>query len=194
MKILNFQCKYSPLLVIILVFSNLTVIAQEIRFNKNADLIKVKKGDVVRIQADTAFVISLRRAKALNERIKELDHVKSLYNNLADGHNEMIAHIDSVQQTLALLLGHMKSGEQEVQQGFKELVDQLNGSIKNLKSSNKKLKVNNEAMKGQIDKLEKEMKQLKKQTRKIWWNGLTDKLVAFAGGVCVGGIIAILLI
>ncbi|WP_109833033.1 hypothetical protein [Reichenbachiella versicolor] len=192
MKTLNF--KYLILFFGSLLFLNQNGYSQKVIFGKHQDLVNLKKGDIVEIKADTAYVISRRRAKVLNEKIDELEEVKVLYNGLAGQYNGLNVELEKVQSSLSEVVSKMESDSLQLSDHFVEIIGDLDQSIENLKSNNKSLKTNNSKMRDEISKLHKVIKAMKKETRRIWWDGLTDKIVAFAGGAGIGLLIGVLLL
>jgi uncharacterized protein YukE len=170
----------------LLFVANVYASAQDVRFTKDSDLIKVSRGTSVRIDVDTAYVIGKIKAEFINQKIKELNEIKVIYNDLAENHNKLLDEINSVQNLLEDLQEHIVKDSVTISDNFKKLIKELETSLNEFKVNNEKLKANNAELKSQIEQLEKIVKQLKKETRGIWWNGLTDKIVVFAGGVGVG--------
>lgn len=164
-----------------------------IRFSNNSDSKKVTNGTTVIIAVDTAYVIGKVKAVFIEQKIKELQEIKVLYNNMADNHNKLLDDLTRVQTILEEFKKKVVGDSISISQNFKRLIADLDVSLKELKANNSELKRNNDELKSQVDQLEKIIAQLRKETRGIWWNGLTDKLVAFAGGIGVGMVLMLVL-
>ena len=73
------------------------------------------------------------------------------------------------------------------------IISEMDDALADLKRNNQVLKGNNDALQTKVNQLERIVKELRKEIRHIWWNGLTDKLVAFGVGVAAGALIVTLL-
>ena len=164
----------------------LSMQAQNVKFSQNDDFTRVTKGTIVNIEADTAYLVSTVRAAFLNEKLDELDEIQGLYNSLLDNRNELKKELKSVQKLLSKLAKKMEADSANLSSNFTFIITDLDKTLNDLKENNQSLAQNNQDLKGRINELKRIVKDLKKETRGIWWNGLTDKLVAFAGGVGVG--------
>jgi DNA repair exonuclease SbcCD ATPase subunit len=176
------------LIQLLVVFAIITVSvnSQTIRFNNQSDVTKVYNGQTVKIEVDTAYVIGKTKAQFINQKIEELNQIKFIYNNMAENHNRLLIDLSKLQELLEKLKEKTITDSVAISSNFKQLLTQLDISLNELKVNNEQLKKNNSELETQISKLEKIIKQLRKEARGIWWNGVADKLVAFAGGVGVG--------
>jgi septal ring factor EnvC (AmiA/AmiB activator) len=164
----------------------LNINAQNVTMSNNSEVIKVYKGNVVKIDVDTAYVIGKIKAEFLNQKIKELNEIKLIYNDLADNHNKLLDNLNKVQELLENFKKKIATDSMTISENFNRILKDLDKSIIDLKNNNELLKKNNSDLLTQIKQLDHIVKELKKQTRWIWWNGVADKLVSFAGGVGVG--------
>jgi uncharacterized FlaG/YvyC family protein len=73
------------------------------------------------------------------------------------------------------------------------VINDLSKLSEDLKKNNDALGQNNDALKEHIERLNSVIKDLKKELRWIWWNGLSDKIFAFAIGIGTGLLIATLI-
>jgi ABC-type phosphate transport system auxiliary subunit len=177
----------------VLLCSSLFSQAQQIKFSNNDESTKVKKGALVEITADSAYVISGKRASIINQKIVELDSIKAIYNRMAGNHNNLLGEIGEVQTILNQVYEKMKQDSSMMTQQFEQIIGNLDQSLVNLKTNNESLQKSNQDLQDETNKLKIIVKELKKETRSIWWNGLTDKIVAFVGGIGVGMLVMALL-
>lgn len=166
--------------------------AQRVVFNNSSDYLKVARGAVVTITADSAFVVSKSRAHYLNERLDELSHVKELYNNLSLKHTTLLDGIKRVEVLLGKLISDEKAATEALDADFEWLLNSLDTTLTSLKRNNTELQSNNKQLETTVTNLKSIEKELKRKARWIWWNGLTDKAIVFTGGVGVGLLIALL--
>ncbi|MBN1987768.1 MAG: hypothetical protein JW783_00040 [Bacteroidales bacterium] len=169
-----------------------TSFAQRVVFNNSSDYLKVARGAVVTIATDSAFVVSKSRAHYLNERLDELSHVKTLYNNLSQEHSALLDGIKGVEVLLGKLISDEKAATEALDADFEALLNSLDTTLTSLKRNNTELQSNNKQLETTVTNLKSIEKELKRKARWIWWNGLTDKIIVFAGGVGVGVLIALL--
>ncbi|KAF5076406.1 hypothetical protein DSECCO2_161040 [anaerobic digester metagenome] len=169
-----------------------TSFAQRVVFNSNSDYLKVARGAVVTITADSAFVVSKSRAHYLNERLDELSHVKELYSNLSLKHTTLLDGIKRVEVLLGKLISDEKAATEALDADFEALLNSLDTTLTTLKQNNTELQINNLQLEASVANLKRIEKELKRETRWMWWNGLTDKIIVFAGGVGFGVLIALL--
>jgi ATP-dependent protease HslVU (ClpYQ) peptidase subunit len=160
--------------------------AQNIRFSDNTDIIDVYKGATVTIAVDTAYVMGKIKAEFIQQKIKELNDIKVLYNNMAGRYNNLLDDLDKVQTLLEEFKHKVVSDSAVVSANFKRLMEEMELSLRELKENNNELLKNNNELKVQTGQLEKIVRQLRKETRGIWWNGVMDKIIAFTGGIGAG--------
>jgi septal ring factor EnvC (AmiA/AmiB activator) len=160
--------------------------AQNVRFNDNSGVVKVYRGNTINIEVDTAYVIGKIKAEFINQKIDELNEIKAIYNNMVDNHNKLLSDLNTVQELLEKLQDKAINDSLVMSQNFKRLLNELDTSLTELKTNNNHLKKNNSELNDQIANLERIVKQLRKETRGLWWDGVTDKIVAFIGGVGAG--------
>lgn len=174
------------LISIFLILLGQNVGAQNINFKPGDDFIKVYQGNIVSIQSDTAFIISNDRAQFFNQKLAELQEIKVLYNGISENRNGLMKELDALQSLLKKVASNLESDTKLTEAKLEDILLELDGSLVHLKSNNEALTNNNQQLIEQVEQLKILVKQLKKETRWLWWNGLTDKLVAFGGGVAVG--------
>ena len=165
---------------------------QSITFTNKSDVKKVYKGSIVKISADSAYIVGTIRAVYINDRLDELDSVQVLYNDLVDSRNELVRTLKETHKTLTQLLHQMHGDSAAISHNTAEIITALDQSLNNLKDNNEELKTNNKALSTEIKNLEILVKKLKKETKGLWWSNATDKIVAFVGGVGIGLLITIL--
>ncbi len=175
-------------LFLIALLSGLTsgLYAQNLRFSNNDDFIKVTKGATVEIKADTAYVVSKGRADFLNQKLDELQEVQELYSGLLDNRNELKKELKIVQKLMSKLAANLEKDSAGISDNLTVIVSDLDETLTHLKENNRTLTENNASLLTRTNELKRIVKDLRKETRGLWWNGLTDKLVAFAGGVGIG--------
>lgn len=171
----------------------LSLNAQNINFHKNDDFIKVVEGNIVEIKADTAFVVSKSRAEFLNNKLDELQKVQEMYTGLLDNRNELNQELKTIQKLMTKLAANLEKDSAGLSGNLTVIVADLDKTLVDLKDNNQTLSDNNASLLAKTDELKRIVKDLKKETRGLWWNGLTDKLVAFAGGVGIGILLAAVL-
>lgn len=170
----------------ILFLAPLLLIAQNKNFRNSDDKITVYDGDLVEIKSDTAFIISKSRAKFLNEKLDELVEIQTLYNSIVDNRSELLNQLKDVQKQVGRLSKQMQRDSTFLTNEMALILSDLDQTLQDLRSNNQSLQQNNKALKSKVNQLERIVKDLRKATRHIWWNGLTDKLVAFGVGALVG--------
>lgn len=166
--------------------------AQHKKFLQKDDLIKVFKGDHVDIKADTAYVVSLKRSKFINDKLDELDEVRQLYNKSAEQNNKLLKNLNDLEKIVTDLSKRMEGDSANANGRLNKLLADMDNALVDLKLNNNDLKKNNQALNSRVHSLEVIIKKLRKETKGLWWNGLTDKLIALAGGIGIGLIIAAL--
>lgn len=164
--------------------------AQNVNFSNNDDFIKVTQGNVVTIKADTAYVVSKGRAAFLNEKLDELQEIQKMYNGIVANEKELKKELKNVQKLIGKLAASLEKDSAAISNNVIEIVDDLDDTLSELRESNTSLKQNNQTLLARTVELKRIVKDLRKETRGLWWNGLTDKLVAFAGGVGIGILLA----
>lgn len=167
--------------------------AQDITFRSTDDFIEVYKGTEVTIKADTAYILSKSRASFIDKRLDQLDSLKRVYNSLFDNREELLSELEATQEILEKISDLLSENGTIINDDFREIIEELDKTITNLKTNNEQLKTNNKSLKKEIDDLHSLVKKLRKETRAIWWDGLTDKVVVFVGGVGVGALLFLLL-
>ncbi len=178
-------------MTVILLCASLTQ-AQQVKFTNGDDAVKLKKGALVEITADSAYVISGQRASVINQKIVELDSIRAIYNRMAGNHNSLLSEVNEVQNLLNQVYEKMQQDSSMMSAQFDQIISDLGQSMENLKANNAQLKDSNKNLQEETAKLKSIVKDLKKETRRIWWDGLTDKIVAFAGGVGIGILVMVL--
>lgn len=182
--------KYFIIFILILTTSNV-VLSQTIEFSSQNDRITTFEGDTIIVSVDTAYIIHKDRAKWLNYQLQELDTIKSLYSRVYVDHRDLIKETIVVQKQLTRLIDNMNQGGINVSQDFDDIIFNLEKIIDDLRNNNEKQELTISDLNKNVVNLEKIVKDLKIETRKIWWNGTTDKLVALAGGIVIGFLISI---
>lgn len=160
--------------------------AQDVRFRDSDQKVLVTKGQTVKVEADTAYLISKSRANALNEKLNELATLRANYTSLQGSNHELIDKLKTVQALVSKLMQEMEDDKKTVDADLAGIVRELESSVSALKENNLRLESNNHQLEGQIDVLNSTIKKLKKEIRGIWWNGLADKLVVGLAGVGIG--------
>lgn len=179
-------------LVLVLILTQLAVSGQELHFRVVDKKIKVVKGDIVQIDADTAYVISITVADQLNAKLNELKEARITNEKLVNVNSELVETIKKVEDLTEKLLMRMENGHQEVVADFDALIGQLDSGLTDLKKNNEVLEANNAALQGQIKEMQTTIRLLKKEIRGIWWNGIADKVVTGAAGVAIGILITLI--
>ncbi|MCT4639292.1 MAG: hypothetical protein N4A72_16425 [Bacteroidales bacterium] len=180
------------LLLFVLVTASI-MFGQAVKFTGKKDMVKVFKGDLVMIEADTAYIINKKRAMILNSQLDELQKVKVMYNSLTDEHSELLAIIKDAQKYLNKILKRLEKDGTITVNNLDTILTDFDRILADLKSNNKALTQTNSEMKQTIAQLESNIKELKKEAKWIWWNGAADKLFALAGGIGIGILIGVLL-
>lgn len=167
--------------------------SQTIMFDKHEDYKTVIYNDTLVIKTDTAYILNKSRAAYINQKLDELDEIKQLYNGLVSNRNELLGELKKTHKLLSKLSNKMEQDSLYMNENLSLIIDGLNESLNELKINNEALKSNNTELVSRIKQLETLVGELKRETRGIWWNGITDKVVVFAGGIATGLIIALLL-
>ena len=167
--------------------------AQEKNFLSTDDKRMVVQGDVINIKADTAFVINKSIAAFLNQKLDELAEIQILYNDIVDNRNQLVVELKTLEAQLVRLERQLERDEQIIDEELTTIISEMDIALADLKQNNQVLKGNNDELQTKVHQLERIVKELRKEIRNIWWNGLTDKLVAFGVGVAAGALIIIIL-
>lgn len=179
-------------LSIILLLISPLLFSQEIKFRNSDQKLVLKQGDLVRIHADTAYVISRARAKLLNEKLDELANAQKLNANLQTINQDLLDKVKEVEKLVAKLLKRMEASTSEVDVDLEGILNDLDKNLASLKQNNSELARNNQDLKKQIGEMDQTIDKLKKEIRGIWWNGFTDKIVVGALGLGLGYLIGVL--
>jgi hypothetical protein len=184
-----------PLLTctLILIMMPALLQAQKRVFRNNSDVMKVRKGDLIEIEADSAFVLSGNRADYLNQRLNELDTIRRIYEGMGLQKEELIRQVDELSSLISNLKTDMVQDSIRIRNELGVVIQDLHAITADLKQNNLELRQNNEDLNVRIERLNTVIKELKREMRWIWWNGLTDKIVVFAAGVGVGAVLVLLL-
>lgn len=180
--------------LILLFILHLQLHAQSVTFQTSTDKLMVLKGTTVKIESDTAYVIGTRRALALNQQLDELKKIKSIYNELLADRNQLIKELKSIQHLLEKLKTQMTNDSAALSGNISQILLELENTMSDLKNNNTVLAENNTLLNEKVDTLKQIVKELRKETKWIWWNGLTDKIVVFAGGAGFGILLTLVLI
>lgn len=178
------------LFIILLFISELS--AQEVHFRQRDQKIMVIKGDLVQIDADTAYVISVTRADQLNEKLYELIHSRKINEELHMINKELLDKVKEVERLVSKLLNRMEEDQAGVSLDLEGIIQQLDASLVTLRSNNEQLAANNKELQGQIKDMDTTIRKLKKEIRGIWWNGVADKVVTGVVGVGLGILLVVL--
>ncbi len=179
-------------LSILFLLISLVAVSQEIKFRKSDQKLLLKKGDVVQIQADTAYIISQDRARLLNEKLDELESARKLNAELKTINEKLLTKVKEVEKLVSKLLKRMESSSTEVDVDLEQILKDLDTNLAALKLNNNELTKNNQDLKRQIGEMDHTIDRLKKEIRGIWWNGFTDKIVVGALGLGLGYLIGVL--
>ena len=178
-------------LLLSLVFIAPGVLGQ-VTFHTSDDFIKANKGATVRIAADTAYVVSTSRIRYINNQLDNLDSIQLLYNDLVDNRNTLLDELKKTNKVLKRIGELIEADSTVLSNDMAFILRDLSATLNDLKRNNGELKKNNETLEHKSQQLERLVKELRKETKGIWWNGLLDKVVVFAGGVGVGLLVAAL--
>lgn len=166
--------------------------AQSKTFHGTDAKLKVAKGDVVTIEAETAYIISQEQAGALNQKLDELVAAGEINQQLKLVNAELLTKVKEVEELVGKLLKQMKKDSQATEMDLQEVLVQLDNGLATLRENNQQLEDNNSQLQSKIDAMDGIIKKLKKEIRGIWWNGIVDKIVVGAGGLAVGVLIMVL--
>ncbi|MFY0652292.1 MAG: hypothetical protein JXQ96_09680 [Cyclobacteriaceae bacterium] len=165
---------------------------QVLQFDREDHRLKVYHGQIVKIKADSAYVISAERASLLNQKLQELQAAHAANQQLLQVHRELLDKVREIEHLTTQLLHKIQQDKYIIDINMKQIIDALDHSIAVLKSTNAELQSNNEALNKQLLEMEQTVKHLRKQIRRIWWKSTADKLVvalvAFGLGFVIGGL------
>lgn len=163
--------------------------AQNVHFRNTDQKVQVVKDDLVRIDADTAYLISKSRASMLNEKLEELTYMRRTHEELQTLNQAQLDKLKEVEGLVTKLLEQTEGGTSDITQNLDLFVNELDGHMKTLKENNTQLGENNKTLEHQIAAMDQTISKLKKNIRGIWWNGVADKLVIGVAGLGVGLVI-----
>lgn len=166
-------------------------ISQSKKFRSSDQKMLVVKGDVVEVNADSAYIVSSSRALILNEKLDELTGARKLNGELKSVNDELLTKIKEVEKLVSKILSRMESDKVDIGNGFDEILEELDKSLDVMKENNKDLAVNNSNLKQQISAMDDTIGKLKKEIRGIWWNGVADKIVVGILGLGIGLLIGL---
>ncbi len=163
--------------------------AQNVHFRSTDQKVQVVKDDLVKIDADTAYIISKARASVLNQKLEELANMRRTNEELHTLNQAQLDKLKEVERLVTKLLEQTEGGTSDITQNLDVIVNELDGHLKTLKENNAQLAETNKAMEQQIAAMDQTISRLKKNIRGIWWNGAADKLVMGIAGLGVGLVI-----
>ncbi|WP_258104422.1 hypothetical protein [Marinoscillum sp. MHG1-6] len=166
--------------------------AQERHFRESDQKLMVHHGEMVKIDTDTAFVISSSRAQLLNEKLDELVEMRLTNLELQVINQSLLEKVKEVEVLVSKLIVRMEDDATQTSIAFDDIVAQLDTSLVTLGNNNEELHRNNLELESQIQQMEHTIKKLKRNIRGIWWNGVTDKLVAGGIGFGLGVLLMVL--
>lgn len=179
-------------LIALFIFAGTTLKAQELHFRNADKKIIAVKGDLVRIDTDTAYVISSSMALQLNAKLEELRDARVVNENLLGANEELLEKFKEVEGLVATLLEKIAASHEEVAIDMESIIAQLDASLTTLKANNQELEINNEQLSVEIGTMKGTIRQLKKEIRGIWWNGVADKVVTGIAGFGLGVLVVLL--
>ena len=168
------------------------LLSQEIKFRNTDQKLILKRGDLVRVQTDTAYIISRERALLLNEKLDELEDARKLNVELKTINQDLLDKVKEVEKLVAKLLKRMEDSSTEVNVDLEQIINDLDKNLMSLKQNNTELAKNNQDLQKQIGEMDQTINRLKQEIRGIWWNGFTDKIVVGALGLGLGYLIGVL--
>ncbi|HOU68170.1 MAG TPA: hypothetical protein PKW49_06275 [Paludibacteraceae bacterium] len=166
--------------------------AQDQRFDGTIEKQLFFSGNQVKVEADSAYMVSKKRAAAINQRLDELDSLRSVCSVLMTRNNALSEGLSQTYNSLLHLKDELDKDADIQNRHLSSILNDLDKTNADLKSNNLSLKGNNEDFSTQIKELDSVVKKLKRETRWIWWNGCADKVVAFAAGIGVGVLVCVL--
>jgi hypothetical protein len=158
----------------------------QIKFTDRDTYIKVIKNQVVEIKADTAFVMNKGLVEYFNTKALELTKVQIMHNNQIETNKTLKKELDRTLKLIDELITKIEDDSALINQVLNTTINDLKNTINTLDSLNNAIAKTNSDLKTQNDVLTKLNKKLKKATRGIWWDGVTDKIVAGSIGLVVG--------
>ncbi|MEO9869089.1 hypothetical protein [Ekhidna sp.] len=180
----------TKLISLTLFLCSMTCFGQELKFRKSDQKLIVTKGNVVRIEADSAYIISSSRALLLNEKLDELKETRLTNANLQTVNEDLLSKVKEVEKLVTKLLKRMESNAAEMDVDLEQILTDLDKNLVSMKQNNLELDKNNQNLKRQITEMDHTIDRLKKEIRGIWWGGITDKIVVGVLGIGVGLLIA----
>jgi chromosome segregation ATPase len=165
---------------------------QVLEFKQGDHRLKVYKDQTVNVQADSAYVISIKRAAILNQKLQELQAAHASNQQLLQVHRELLDKVREIERLTTQLLAKIRRDKHAIELNMNEIIAELDRSIVILKSTNAQLQSNNEELHQQLAEMERTVKHLRKQIRRIWWKSTADKILvavlAFGVGLGVGSL------
>ncbi|WP_436517906.1 hypothetical protein [Ekhidna sp. To15] len=171
---------------------SISLVGQEIKFRNSDQKLILKQGDLVRIQADTAYLISRERAVLLNEKLDQLENTRKTNAQLKTINEDLLDKVKEVEKLVTKLLKRMESSSAEADVDLEQILNDLDRNLASLKQNNSELAKNNQDLKKQIGEMDQTINKLKQEIRGIWWNGFTDKIVVGVLGIGLGYVIGVL--
>ena len=162
----------------------------QVHFRNSDQKIMVTKGTTVSVDTDTAYVISKSRAQLLNERLDELETIRSVNESLRTNNRELTERIKRIEELISKLIGKMEADQAGTALDMNALIGELDSHLGKLKENNDQLATNNSNLEHQIALMDQTIRKLKKDIRGIWWNGITDKLIVGVSCLTVGFLLA----
>ncbi len=179
-------------LIILFLSTTSILFGQEIKFRNSDQKLVLKQGDLVRIQADTAYLISRERALLLNEKLDQLESTRKINTELKTINEDLLKKVKEVEKLVTKLLKRMEASSAEADVDLEQILNDLDKNLASLKQNNSELAKNNQDLKRQIGEMDQTINKLKQEIRGIWWNGFTDKIVVGVLGVGLGYVIGVL--
>lgn len=189
---LDFRLMKTHYLFIFFFSISISLVGQEIKFRNSDQKLILKQGDLVRIQADTAYLISRERAVLLNEKLDQLENTRKTNAQLKTINEDLLDKVKEVEKLVTKLLKRMESSSAEADVDLEQILNDLDRNLASLKQNNSELAKNNQDLKKQIGEMDQTINKLKQEIRGIWWNGFTDKIVVGVLGIGLGYVIGVL--
>ncbi|MEP5612436.1 MAG: hypothetical protein ABJP45_09320 [Cyclobacteriaceae bacterium] len=166
-------------------------VSQSKKFRSSDQKMLVVKGDIIEVNADSAYIISSSRALILNEKLDELTSARKLNGELKSVNDQLLTKVKEVEKLVSKILSRMESDKTDIGEGFDDILAELDKSLDVMKENNKDLAANNSNLKLQITAMDDTINKLKKEIRGIWWNGVADKIVVGILGLGIGLLIGL---
>lgn len=180
-------------LILSLLLCSQAVIAQKV-FTEEDDVVKLYKGETIRIETDSAFVIDHKRAIYLNARLEDLNQLKQDYDDVSALHSELIREIDQIESTINKMISRSMRDASILDKELADLFKELDLLIDDLDRNNSELEKNNSALSEKVKKMDEININLKRINRGIWWNGVSDKLFSLGIGLAIGVTVGIMVL